>query len=58
MTILLKGSNTLAERFTDIDAKEVLKEEQENKARFGKYPRNIRRLFKLDNLPEILMEAA
>ena len=48
----------MAERFADVDAKEVLKEEQKNKARFGKYPRNIRRLFKLDNLPEILMKAA
>jgi hypothetical protein len=32
----------------DIDAEEVLKEEQENKALFGQYPRNLRRLFKVE----------
>jgi hypothetical protein len=58
MAILLKGENSLAERFAQIDAQEVLKEEQDNKAGFDKYPRNIRRLFKLENLPEILMKAA
>jgi hypothetical protein len=47
MTILLKGKMSLAERFADIDAKEVLQEEQDNKKRFEKYPRNIRRLFEL-----------
>jgi hypothetical protein len=40
------------------EGEEVLEEEQKNKALFGKYPRNIRRLFKLNNLPELLMEAA
>jgi hypothetical protein len=58
MDILLKGKSSLAERFADIDAKEVLEEAQENKKRFDKYPRNIRRLFKLDNLPKMVIIAA
>jgi hypothetical protein len=39
-------------------AKQILKEEQKSKAITGKHPRNIRRLFKLVNLPELLMNAA
>jgi len=57
MRILFKEANSLAERFADIDAEEVFREERENKALVDKYPRNLRRFFKLENLPEILIDA-
>ncbi|MFT4924578.1 MAG: hypothetical protein ACI8WB_000656 [Phenylobacterium sp.] len=58
MKILLKGADSLGKRFADIDAKEVLKEEQNNKANSDKYSRNMRRMFKLTDLPKRLMKAA
>jgi len=58
MTILLKGKDSLAERFADIDIEQVRREEQENNNRFRKYPKNMRRLFRVPHLPRKIMKTA
>ncbi len=58
MKILLQGKESLAERFADIDIKQVRREEQENTNRFRKYPKNMRRLFRVPHLPRKSMKTA
>jgi hypothetical protein len=58
MTILLKGKDSLAERFADIDIQQVRQDEQENSNRFRKYPKNMRRLFRVPHLPRKIMKLA
>jgi hypothetical protein len=58
MKILLQGKESLAERFADIDIKQVRREEQENNNRFRKYPKNMRRLFRVPHLPRKIMKSA
>ena len=58
MRILLKGKDTLAARFADIDIQQVRLQEQENNNRFRKYPKNMRRLFRVQHLPRKIMKAA
>ena len=58
MAILLKGKESLAERFADIDIEQVRQEEQDNNNRFRKYPKNMRRLFRVPHLPRKIMETA
>jgi hypothetical protein len=58
MAILRKGKESLAARFADIDIQQVRKEEQENNNRFRKYPKNMRRLFRVPHLPRKIMKAA
>jgi hypothetical protein len=58
MRILLNGKATLAARFADIDIQQVREEEQANSKRFRKYPKNMRRLFRVSHLPRKIMKAA
>ncbi len=58
MTILLQGKKNLAARFADIDIQQVRKQEQENNHRFRKYPKNMRRLFRVPHLPQKIMKVA
>lgn len=58
MTILLKGKDSLAARFADIDIQQVRRDEQENSNRFRKYPKNMRRLFRVPHLPRKIMKLA
>ena len=58
MTILLKGKDSLAARFADIDIQQVRQDEQENSNRFRKYPKNMRRLFRVPHLPRKIMKLA
>jgi hypothetical protein len=58
MRILLNGKATLAARFADIDIQQVREEEQANNNRFRKYPKNMRRLFRVPHLPRKIMKAA
>jgi len=58
MRILLNGKATLATRFADIDIQQVREEEQVNNNRFRKYPKNMRRLFRVPHLPRKIMKAA
>jgi hypothetical protein len=58
MRILLNGKATLAARFADIDIQQVREEEQANHNRFRKYPKNMRRLFRVPHLPRKIMKAA
>ncbi len=55
LAILLKGQTSLAKRFAEIDIALVLKEDQENDKRFRRYPKRMRRLFKIPHLPQILV---
>ncbi len=56
--ILLKGKKDLAERFADIDIQQVRKEEKENEQRWRKYPKRMRKLFRISHLPLKLMKIA
>jgi hypothetical protein len=58
MKILLQGKESLAERFADIDIEQVRREEKQNNNRFRKYPKNMRRLFRVPHLPRKIMKAA
>ncbi len=58
MAILLKGKDSLAARFADIDIQQVRRDEQENSNRFRKYPKNMRRLFRVPHLPRKIMKLA
>jgi hypothetical protein len=55
VTILLKGSKTLAERFAAIDIEQVRQEENDNEKRWRKYPKNMSKLFKVPHLPQKLV---
>ena len=57
MELLLDGKSSLAERFVDIDIKLIHQQEKENKARWQKYPKRMARLFKIQNLPQKLVES-
>lgn len=56
--ILLKGKETLASRFADIDIQQVRKEEKENERRWRKYPKRMCKMFKIPHLPEKMMKIA
>ena len=56
--ILLKGKETFASRFADIDIQQVRKEEKENERRWRKYPKRMCRIFKIPHLPEKMMKIA
>ncbi len=58
MSILLNGKTTLADRMSDIDIQQVREEEQANTNGFRKYPANMRRLFRVPDLPRKIMRAA
>ena len=58
MKVLLQGTESLAERFADIDIEQVRREEQENNNRFRKYPKNMHRLFRVPHLPRKIMKTA
>ena len=58
MRILLDGKGTLAARFADIDIQQVREEEHANNNRSRKYPKNMRRLFRVPNLPRKIMKVA
>jgi len=58
MKILLNGKDSLAARFADIDIQQVRQEEQQNYNRFRKYPKNMRRLFRVPHLPRKIMKLA
>ena len=58
MKILLNGKDSLAARFADIDIEQVRQEEQQNTNRFRKYPKNMRRLFRVPHLPRKIMKLA
>ena len=58
LSILLKGSKTLAERFAAIDIQQVRQEEQENAKKWRKYPKRMAKLFKISHLPQKLMKSA
>jgi hypothetical protein len=58
MKVLLQAKESLAERFADIDIEQVRREEQENNNRFRKYPKNMRRLFRVPHLPRKIMKSA
>jgi hypothetical protein len=58
MKILLNGKASLAARFADIDIQQVREEERTSNNRFQKYPKNMRRLFRIPHLPRKIMKAA
>jgi hypothetical protein len=58
MAILLKGEKDLAARFASIDIEQVRHEEMENEKRWSKYPKRMKRIFKIPNLPQKLGNAA
>jgi hypothetical protein len=58
VAILLKGKKTLAQRFADIDIQLVRQEEKINAERWRKYPKRMRALFKIPELPQRLMKIA
>ena len=53
--ILLKGKDTLADRFAEIDIQQVRQEEKQNERRWRKYPKRMCRLFKIPHLPQKMM---
>jgi hypothetical protein len=53
--ILLKGKDTLADRFSEIDIQQVRQEEKQNERRWRKYPKRMCRLFKVPHLPQKIM---
>jgi len=53
--ILLDGKQNLPDRFAEIDIKLVHQQEKENEARWQKYPKRMCRLFKIQNLPQMLV---
>jgi hypothetical protein len=58
LKILLKGKETLAERFAEIDIQQVRKEEKENEKRWRKYPKRMSKLFKIPHLPQKILKIA
>ena len=58
VNILLKGKTSLADRFADIDIRLVRQEEKKNAERWKKYPKRMRRLFKISHLPQKLVKIA
>lgn len=54
MEILLKGEKNFADRFADIEIRQVRKQEHENKESWRKYPKNMSKLFKIPHLPQKL----
>ena len=56
--ILLKGKDTLASRFAEIDILQIQKEEKENERRWRKYPKRMCRLFKIPHLPQKMVKTA
>ena len=56
--ILLKGKETLASRFAEIDILQVRKEEKENERRWRKYPNRMCKLFKIPHLPQKMSKIA
>ncbi|MFQ5439805.1 MAG: hypothetical protein ACE5DK_13360, partial [Paracoccaceae bacterium] len=56
--LLLQGQKHLAERFADIDIQLVRQQENESAARWQKYPKRMRALFKVPCLPEKIMKIA
>ncbi len=56
LKILLKGKKSLAARFSDIDILQVRQEEKENAQRWKKYPKRMKRIFKIPDLPQKLMK--
>lgn len=58
LRILLKGKETLAERFAEIDIQQVRKEEKENERRWRKYPKRMCKLFKIPHLPKKMVKIA
>jgi len=56
--ILLKGKDTLADRFAEIDIQQVRQEEKQNERRWRKYPKRMCRLFKIPHLPQKMMYIA
>jgi len=56
--ILLKGKDSLAERFAEIDIQQVRQEEKQNERRWRKYPKRMCRLFKIPDLPQKMMKTA
>lgn len=56
--ILLKGKDTLADRFAEIDIQQVRQEEKQNERRWRKYPKRMCRLFKVPHLPQKMMNIA
>ena len=56
--ILLKGKDTLADRFAEIDIQQVRQEEKQNERRWRKYPKRMCRLFKIPHLPQKMMNIA
>lgn len=56
--ILLKGKDTLADRFAEIDIQLVRQEEKQNERRWRKYPKRMCRLFKIPHLPQKMMNIA
>ena len=57
-TVAEETAKGLAARFADIDIQQVREEEQANNNRFRKYPKNMRRLFRVPHLPRKIMKAA
>jgi len=58
LKILLKGKETLVERFAEIDIQQVHKEEKENEKRWRKYPKRMNKLFKIPHLPQKMLKIA
>jgi len=56
--ILLKGKSSLESRFAEIDILQVREEEKKNAQRWRKYPKKMRKLFKIDQLPQKLVKMA
>lgn len=54
--ILLKGKKSLATRFADIDIQQVRQEEKKNAERWRKYPKRMRKLFKIHHLPQKMIK--
>jgi len=58
LRILLKGKETIAERFAEIDIQQVRKEEKENERHWRKYPKRMCKLFKIPHLPQKMLKIA
>jgi len=56
--ILLKGKETLAERFAEIDIQLVRKEDKENEMRWRKYLKRMSKLFKIPHLTQKMLKVA
>ena len=54
MEILLQGKPSLEERFADIDIEQVRLKLKEEAEQLRKYPRGMREIFKIPDLPEKL----